>query len=177
VDEVIGWLLAGVFAVATVYFAFRRPRPPDQGRIKSSETSDSRAGEPAETEEDSSERALQGMSRYLKTAVLEPLESGLQTGDLRPPVEDAVDAVRDLAFYARIAPENATGNEDLVMQVRAVTREYTSATGTPVKFSAPDRPVRTILAVEGFKDALFLLLENAGRFAEGRAVDGPAQGI
>ena len=82
-----------------------------------------------------------------------------------------MDALRDLSFYARVVPEGVTGGEDLILQIQAVTREYTLATGASVKVSGPEGPVKAVLDAERFKDALFLLLENAGRFGKGQAVD------
>jgi len=55
--------------------------------------------------------------------------------------------------------------------IQGVTREYTLETGTPVKFSGPDRPVYARLATERFRDALFLLLGNAGHCGGGQTIE------
>ena len=74
----IGWLVAAVFAVLSVYLAFRRPRPPESVPVGSADTG---SGKEPGARQDASEKALQGMSRYLKAAVLRasrPETFGLQ---------------------------------------------------------------------------------------------------
>lgn len=166
--ELIGWVLAGLFAGLSVYLAFRRPRglPPEPVDERASTTTGKdRAGE------DPDDLVLHGMARYLGTAVLSPLEDSLRKGDTRGAVEDAVDALRDLAFHAQVETESAADRENLISVIQEVTREYTLETGTAIKFIGPNRPVDVVLAAEPFKDALFLLLANAGHFGGGQTVE------
>ncbi len=167
--EVIAWVLAGLFAVLSIVLALRRPGAAGQESHPGPSAEDEAPG--TEGIEDAGEQALRGMSRYLGAAVLAPLERGLQAGDFRGPVEDAVDALRDLAFYAQAAPEAATSRENLVAVIQEVTREYTRETGTPIKFTGPHGPVPVVLAQERFKDGLYLILANAGHFGGGQTVE------
>jgi hypothetical protein len=68
-------------------------------------------------------------------------------------------------------PATAQQRENLMPAIQGVTREYTLETGTPVKFSGPDRPVYARLATERFRDALFLLLGNAGHCGGGQTIE------
>jgi signal transduction histidine kinase len=166
--ELIPWVLAGLFAGLAVYLAFRPPRglppePVDDPRSKAT-------GKDGAVE-DSDDVVLRGMARYLGTAVLSPLEDGLRKGDTRGAVEDAVDALRDLAFHAQVETESAVDRENLISVIQGVTREYSLETGTAIKFISPNRPVHVVLASERFKDALFLILVNAGHFSRGQTVE------
>ena len=166
--ELIAWVLAGFFAGLSVYLAFRRPRglPPEPTDQRASAT----AGKDT-AQDDPGDLALRGMARYLGTAVLGPLEDGLRRGELRVAVENAIDALRDLAFHAQVETESAADPENLISVIQGVTREYTLETGTPVRFTGPSVPVRVVLAAERFKDALFLILANAGHFGRGQTVE------
>ncbi len=166
--ELIAWVLAGLFAGLSVYLAFRRPggRPPEPVDQRASMTTEKdRAGE------DPDDLVLHGMARYLGTAVLSPLEDSLRKGDTRGAVEDAVDALRDLAFHAQVETESAADRENLISVIQGVTGEYSLETGTAIKFIGPNRPVHVVLAAERFKDALFLILANAGHFGGGQTVE------
>ncbi len=169
--ELTGWILAGVFAFVALYF-WRRVRAITGARAM---TAAGGNGGRAVREEKAAERAtdatLRGVSRYLRHAVVEPLDAGLHGGEASGVREDARDALRDLAYYARQVPEDTPTRENLATVIQEVAREYTLATGASVKCSSPDRPVRAPVAREAFKDALFLLLDNAGRFGGGKTVE------
>lgn len=120
--------------------------------------------------DDPERRVLDGVLGYLRAAVLPPLEAARRGG--RPEaLQDAVDALDDLAFYGAEPRDAAVSRENLGNVVQEVTREYAMETKVPIKFVGPDRPVHLDLAAETFKDALFLLLSNAGRYGEGRTVE------
>ncbi len=171
--EVIAWILAAGFGVLSLFLALRargRSGPADVGS-RTQPLQEQPHKDATSQREESADQALRGMARYLKAAVLEPLEKGLETGELRRPVEDAVDALKDLAFHASSVPEGTPSRENLVSVIQAVTREFTLETGTPVKFRGPDTPVPVVVAAERFKDGLYLLLANAGHFGGGQTVE------
>ncbi len=164
----IAWVLAGFFALLSGYFAFRGRR----GFSADVADTPQSANAPATPGlADPREQALRGMARYMGAAVLRPLEEGLRKGDLRRAAEDAIDALRDLAFHAKPAGESATGTENMLSVIKDVTGEFTLESGTHVKLRGPDDPVRVNLAAERFKDATFLLLSNASRFGGGQTVE------
>lgn len=172
--EVIAWILAAGFGALSLFLALRARASGPAGigtHTKLHDDATSLREESGSASEEPGDRALRGMARYLEAAVLEPLEKGLETGELRRPVEDAVDALRDLAFHAKSVPDGTPGRENLVSVIQAVTREFTLETGTPVKFRGPDTPVPVVVAAERLKDGLYLLLANAGHFGRGQTVE------
>jgi signal transduction histidine kinase len=114
--------------------------------------------------------ALKGLFRYLEEAVLAPLQAA-RGGSGKARVDDAVNALEDLAFFAKDLSREVAGTENLGAVVQAVTREYALDTGVAVRFSAPADVLVVHLAPESFKDALYLVLANAGRFGKGSTVD------
>ena len=177
--DMIAWVLVAVLAGLCIVLAKRCPQ--GSGRPKSDAAHIVRPLRVASGEEGSGARgpsvdeagalALRGMSRYLRRAVLAPLEAGIRDGELQGPAQDATDALRDLCFHGEVMPEAASDGENVIAAIQEVTREYTLETGIQVKFSGPDRPVYGLLATERFKDALFLLLANADRLSGGRSVE------
>lgn len=163
--ELTGWILAGVFVFVALHFWRRARATTDAGG------NGGRVVREEEAAERATDAALRGLSRYLRHAVVEPLEAGLHGGEESGVREDARDALRDLAFYAREVPEGTPTRENLATVIQEVAREYTLATGASVKCSSPERPVRAPVSREAFKDALFLLLDNAGRFGGGKTVE------
>jgi signal transduction histidine kinase len=115
--------------------------------------------------------AIRGLFRYLEEAVLAPLQAarGRPEGGAR--MDDAMNALEDLAFFAKDRKGEVPGTENLGAIVQAVTREFALDTGVPVKFSAPAEVLAAHVAPEAFKDALYLLLANAGRFGKGSTVE------
>ncbi len=166
--EIMAWFLALFFAGLSLYLGLRRPSPEPQKGLDGPRSA-TRSGDAGR--EDLGDQAVRGMARYLGTAVLGPLEEGLLNGELRRPAEDAVDALRDLAFYAQAAPAPPAAPENLVSVLQGVAREYTLQTGTPVRFAGSNDGVRVALAAERFKDALFLLLANAGHFSGNQTIE------
>jgi len=118
-----------------------------------------------------SDAAIRGLFRYLEHAVLAPLQAvrGGNAGGVR--LEDALNALDDLAFFAKDRKGEVPGTENLGAVVQAVTREFALDTGVPVKFSAPSEVLAAHISPEAFKDALYLLLANAGRFGKGTTVE------
>jgi signal transduction histidine kinase len=116
--------------------------------------------------------ALKRIATYLRHRVEAPLLDGLEKGKgLRQGAEAALDAVEDLEFFLEdppLAPVPEPHN--LAEVVRSVTREYTSQSDVLVRVEAPSEPILVRLNPETFKDAVFLILHNAGEFGEGQAV-------
>jgi signal transduction histidine kinase len=195
--EIIAWVLVALFAAATAYLALRRKEDPygdALGRLAreldaDGEVAPSAPGDPPEVQRvrlalsrgrsasaaegggDPGERALADLVRYVQEAVVAPLHRAREQRRFREGLEDAIDALEDLAFYARDREDEAPRAENLSAVIQAVTREYTLETGTPVKFRGPDGALPVSLAPERFKDAFFLLLANAGRFGGGQTVE------
>ena len=169
--EMTGWILAGLCGFAALFFWRRgRTAPGGPGR-----TAEAAGGTDVASGEDAAERAtdaaLRGVVRYLRHAVVEPLEGGRAEGDGGGIVEDASDALDDLAFYARQPPEDSGVVGNLADVIQGVAREYTRARGVSVRYSGPARPVRARISREAFQDAFYLLLENAGRFGGGKTIE------
>ena len=121
--------------------------------------------------DDPGEQALKGLFRFVGEAVLPPLSAALADGDFRPRVEDAADALKDLAFFSRGERREKQRVENLSELVQTVAREFTVDTGVPVRFVGPSAAVPVTLGPEGFKDVVYLVLVNAGRFGGGQTVD------
>lgn len=121
---------------------------------------------PQQVVEGSPEALLRRVTRYLDEAVRTPLKEGLDAGGpgLRRAVRAALDAVEDLAFHAEVRPVVDRARENLTRAVQEVMREYASEFSTPVRLRAPDQPVEAALDTEAFKDALYMVLVNGGRF-------------
>jgi signal transduction histidine kinase len=126
---------------------------------------------PVRAGEDPGEIALRGLFRYLEAAALAPIEEALGGGDLPGGTEDAVNALRDLAFYAKGSRTEEGKTENLSAIVQGVTREYTRDTGVSIRVDAPPTPVPVRISPESFKDALYLLLANADRFGDGQMIE------
>ncbi len=171
--ELTGWLLAGAFALLSMYF-WRRggsgPVASANGRTDAA-GSGPRAARDEEAAERATDAALRGVSRYLRHAVVESLESAIGGSEAGAVQEDARDALLDLDYYARRPPEATPSRENLATVIQEVVSEFTRATGTSVGFTGPDRPVRARVSAQALKDALFLLLDNAGRFGGGQTVE------
>lgn len=197
--EMVAWILVAVLLIAVAVLFFRNPDNPYADALdrlsrdleRREELSDSVPGEPAEVsrvrralaegwrpaaagdegEEDPEERAIRGLVRYLREAATLPLRRGLDgASDLAATARDVLDALEDLEFYAEAPPPEDPARQNLPNLIQEVARDYTRETEIPVKlrFSAPTLPAE--VHSEVLKDALFLLLANAGRFGEGGTV-------
>lgn len=185
------WVLAALFAALAGYLALRKaenPYPEALDRLnKEVESGDEIGGSSAEDPPevtalrlalaqgwmprrtdtvDPSRSAVRGLVRYLLSAVLPPLrKSG------REELEDALNALEDLVFYAHDHDGEEFRTENLASVIQGVTREYALETGISVRYRGPAGALPVSVRPEAFKDALFLLLANAGRFGGGETVD------
>ncbi|MSR22495.1 MAG: HAMP domain-containing histidine kinase [Gemmatimonadetes bacterium] len=194
--QIIPWILAAAFAGLAIFLFIRRRPNVCPGAVErlaeevegGAKLEDSAPGDPPEiltlrlalargwrpvswSREDPGEQALRGLFRFLVETVLPPLNAALADGEFRPRVEDAANALKDLAFFARCDRNEKVRTENLSSLVRSVTRDYTLETGVPVRFSGPSGAVPVHLQPEGFRDVVYLILVNAGRFGGGQTVD------
>ncbi len=120
------------------------------------------------------EEALRQTLRFLDRAVLPQLRDArghLAGGAAAESLERALDAMADLAFFADPPADEDFSRENLANVVQESVREYTIETRIPVRVHAPAEPLHVTIRKEALKDAVFLLLANAGRFSEGRPID------
>ncbi len=201
--EIVAWVLVAVLAVAVGVLFLKRSENPYAGPLdrlardleRGGDLSEKASGDPPELQrirsalaegwrpqgdepdEDPADRAIQGLVRYLRGAAVDPLRAALDGGnDLRTAAQDVMDALEDLEFYASEPPDEEARRENLPDLVHSVVRDYIQETDVPVKlrFSASSLPAT--VHPEAFKDALFLLLANAGRFGEGKTVEVETEG-
>jgi signal transduction histidine kinase len=116
--------------------------------------------------------ALERVVDYLRQEVERPLSAHLDGthGDLRTGAEEALGALQDLEFFTA-APSGKKETVDLSRLVREVIEEYSGDAGVRVRYRPPRRPIRVVVNPDGLKDALFLILHNAGQFGDGKAVE------
>jgi len=186
-EALFPWVLAGLFAVLSLVLWLRRPgdhkapQSANAGReVKpvpsgGSAGASGRVARDADGTDELAGETLQGLFRYVETAVLQPLSGEGDGRDISERVQDAVNALEDLGFYARATADEPARTENLVPLVRAVTREYALETGVAVRFNGPTEVLTVRVAPEGFKDALYLLLVNAGHFGKGQPVEVTAE--
>ena len=118
--------------------------------------------------------ALERIADYLRVRVEEPMLDVLDQGEeaWREGAESVLDAVEDLRFYLGdppIAQELETRN--LVDLVGEVTRELSGDFTVRLRVEAPPEPLRVQVDPDPLKDALFLILHNAGEFGGGEVVE------
>ena len=110
--------------------------------------------------------ALSRVAAYLDANVAAPLGEALSSGPLKPAARAALDAVEDLQFFIRDLEIRAAPS-NLVEVAQETAREFTQDWDLPVRMQAPASPVRARIDPEALKDAIFLVLANAGHFGEG----------
>jgi signal transduction histidine kinase len=123
--------------------------------------------------EDEVRRALLRLALYLRRRVEAPLLSGLEAGGkiLREGADEALGAVEDLEFFLEDPPiPGEPAPRNLAEVVQQVTRDFASQSNVLVKVRSPREPIRVRIEAEPFKDALFLILHNAGEFGGGEPV-------
>ncbi len=123
--------------------------------------------------EEAIREALGRIAVYLRHRVEAPLQEGLTPGGPGPRAgaEAALDAVGDLEFFLEAPVETrAPESRSLLDLVQEATREFASQSRVLLKVSGPQDAVRVRVEVESVKDALFLILHNAGEFGGGSPV-------
>ncbi len=123
--------------------------------------------------EEAIREALQRLAAYLRHRVEAPLLTGLDEGgeSLREGADAALDAVEDLEFFLEDPPmASALETRNLVDLVGEVTREFSGQFTIFMKVEGSQEPLRAQVDPDPLKDALFLVLHNAGEFGGGEPV-------
>ena len=123
--------------------------------------------------EDATLRALGRIALFLRHRVEAPLLAGLEGngGGLRDGADEALGAIEDLEFFLEDPPATQEPQrQNLADLVQEVTREFASQSTVLVKVGSPPKPVSVRVESEPLKDAIFLLLHNAGEFGGGGSV-------
>jgi len=123
--------------------------------------------------EEATREALKRLAGYLRHRVEAPLLEGLDGNEaaLRKGADEALDAVEDLEFFLEDAPVvPVLESRNLVDLVGEVTGEFAGQFTIYVKVDGPQAPLRVNVDPEPLKDAIFLLLHNAGEFGGGEPV-------
>ncbi len=128
---------------------------------------------PRGSERDAAYReALDGITRYLKEAVERPLDqaSGGNAIQMKDGIAEAVGALEDLEFYTQ-GPPVGSEKVDLSALMREIAAEFTEDSGIEVRTRGVKNGIRGIANETALKDALFLILHNAGQFGGGEPID------
>ena len=114
---------------------------------------------------------LPGIARYVRTSVAKPLVQALHARGrgVRSRIQQALDAIEDIEFFAEDQPIHP-GLTDLAAALRTVAREYGEEFSVQVDAELPSRPVPCHVDEDAVKDALYLILANAGRYGEKKPV-------
>jgi signal transduction histidine kinase len=124
--------------------------------------------------DDLTRRALARIAVFLRHRVELPLLTGLEGNgrDLRKGADEALAGVEDLEFFLEDLPGPGEPEmRNLADLVQEVTREFASQSTILVKVKCPQDPIRVRTESEPLKDALFLILHNAGEFGGGQPVE------
>lgn len=116
--------------------------------------------------------AVERVGGFLDRQVRAPLqgaEPGEGAEELRERIQRALGSLQDLDFFLE-EPGGELQGSDLSKLVQQVTREFAQDQEVLVRLRMSG-PVRVEVNPQGFMDALYLVLHNAGRFSEGAAVD------
>ncbi len=129
---------------------------------------------PKEETDDVQGPVLERLALYLQSRVEEPLSQALEgeEEELREWVASVLGAVEDVRFFL----EGPSLKEDpephnLVDLVSEVTGEFADEFTIRVRVEGSPGPLRARVAPEPLKDALFLVLHNAGEFGGGDEVE------
>jgi signal transduction histidine kinase len=182
----LGWILAVIFGALSLVLLTRRSgagasgppppsTPPGSPPAPSPPPATQRAGSEG-TGMVTQDAALQGTLGYLRRTVLPELRQ-LQAllpetaGPAEDLLERAFEALEDLTFYADPPPDEVMEMGNLAEVVQEAVRQYTIETRVPVRVHPPATEIHVPLRREALKDAVFLLLANAGQYSDGRPID------
>lgn len=124
--------------------------------------------------DDVTRRALGRIALYLRHRVESPLLAGLEGSvrELRNGADEALAGVEDLEFFLEDLPgPQGLETRNLADVVQEVTREFARQSTVLVKVHAPQGPIGVRIEPEPLKDAIFLILHNAGEFGGGQPVE------
>ena len=119
---------------------------------------------------DAFQLSLSRIGAYLRKNVDGPLSDAFKDRrlSLRKAAEDAVAAIEDLHFFLD-DPSGAIGEDDLTRVVKEAVKDYEADWDQSIRLSSSG-PVRVRTNTEALLDALYLILHNAGVFAQGKGV-------
>ena len=123
-----------------------------------------------------SSEILSRLARFLQTAVVKPLVRALHARGrgVRPRIQQALDAIEDIEFYAETPVVEPTG-ADLGAAVDGVAREYAKTFKTEVKLDLPKDPPDEAptcrVDLNAVQDVVYLILANAGRHGNGKPLE------
>jgi len=124
--------------------------------------------------DDVTRRALGRIALYLRHRVESPLLAGMEGSvrELRNGADEALAGVEDLEFFLEDPPRPQQPEvRNLADVVQEVTREFARQSTVLVKVQSPQEPVGVRVEPEPLKDAIFLILHNAGEFGGGKPVE------
>ncbi len=119
---------------------------------------------------DAFQLSLSRIGAYLRKNVDGPLSDAFKNRrlSLRKAAEDAVAAIDDLHFFLE-DPSGDIGEDDLTRVVKEAVQDYEADWDQSIRLSSAG-PVRVRANTEALLDALYLVLHNAGVFAQGKGV-------
>ena len=119
---------------------------------------------------DAFQLSLSRIGAYLRKNVDGPLSAAFKDRrlSLRKAAEDAVAAIEDLHFFLD-DPSGDIGEDDLTSVVKEAVKDYEADWDQSIRLSSTG-PVRVRTNTEALLDALYLILHNAGVFAQGKGV-------
>jgi signal transduction histidine kinase len=124
--------------------------------------------------DDVTRQALGRIALFLRHRVESPLLAGLEGGgrELRNGADEALASVEDLEFFLEDLPGPQEPEiRNLADVAQEVMREFARQSTVLVKVQSPQEAVRVRIEPEPLKDAIFLILHNAGEFGGGQPVD------
>lgn len=123
--------------------------------------------------QESVDQALERIGGYLRHQVELPLLEGVERGgdQLQIRAGRALDALDDLGFFLTTEVSHALDRHNVITLLQEVTREWTGEFSSPISLTSGDPVIHARVAPDAFKDALYLVLANAGRYGKGHPVE------
>lgn len=123
--------------------------------------------------QESVDQALDRIGGYLRHQVELPLLEGVERGgdQLRIRANRVLDALDDLGFFLSTEMPHALDRQNVITLLQEVTREWTNEFSSPMSLTSDDPVIHARVAPDAFKDALYLVLANAGRYGKGHPVE------
>ncbi len=118
------------------------------------------------------QEAIGRVSAFLDHQVKTPLAGATaesDAADLRERIVQALGNLQDLEFFLE-EPGSEREGQNVSALVQQVTREFAQDQDVLVRLKMSG-PVRAEVNAQSFMDAIYLLLHNAARFGDGRAVE------
>ena len=117
--------------------------------------------------------AVARVSAFLSTSVKAPLTgfaTNVSMGELKERIGRALGSLQDLDFFMSEIGEAREGT-DLSKLSQVLSREFAYDQDVGVRLMLSSESVRAVVNPAALKDALYLVLHNAGRFGGGTTID------